>query len=201
MKDALDKNEVLDGLLNCKSEFIFNLINLGCWIKFAVLLLLFITVIKFIPKVFAFAHKFAVKSEAPVRKSIAGISRFIHIASKINIGYILECVFRYHIFPSTKSPFSMVAVSLIKDEKIYYGGFKVDMRGCKFPKLHLISSEGIEINHVMSHPIIAIPTRSSLYICGRFSDENDTKQRKKMLNGTPMLISIGDEKYTIQAML
>ena len=68
------------------------------------------------------------------------------------------------------------------------------------PKLYAIAQDGTEMELTLPFPVSVIPTQSALYICGKFQDINGTFQRRKMLAGHPVTISVGGQELTVQAL-
>lgn len=196
LKDALDQNHVKRGFLALKDEFLFQF-TLGNIIKFLILCGIIMAVILLLPKVFELFGKLAKKfplSLGTLRGAIQSVSQ-VHLLSN------LECLLRYHVIPSAKSPYRMVGVKFSANGKIFAGGFSVNTNAEQYiPKLYAIAQDGTEMELTLPFPVSVIPTQSALYICGKFQDINGTFQRRKMLAGHPVTISVGGQELTVQAL-
>ena len=79
-------------------------------------------VILLLPKVFELFGKLAKKfplSLGTLRGAVQSVSQ-VHLLSN------LECLLRYHVIPSAKSPYRMVGVKFSVNGKIFAGGFSVN---------------------------------------------------------------------------
>lgn len=192
LKDALDQNHVKRGFLALKDEFLFQF-TLGNIIKFLILCCIVMAIILLLPKVFELLGKFPL-SLGTLRGAIQSVSQ-VHLLSN------LECLLRYHVIPSAKSPYRMVGVKFSANGKTFAGGFSVNTNAERYiPKLYAIAQDGTEMELTLPFPVSVIPTQSALYICGKFQDINGTFQRRKMLTEHPVTISIGGQELTVQAM-
>lgn len=196
LKDALDQNHVKRGFLALKDEFLFQF-TLGNIIKFLILCGIIMAVILLLPKVFELLSKLAkspLLSLGTLRGAIQSVSQ-VHLLSN------LECLLRYHVIPSAKSPYRMVGVKFSANGKTFAGGFSVNTNAERYiPKLYAIAQDGTEMELTLPFPVSVIPTQSALYICGKFQDINGTFQRRKMLAGHPVTISVGGQELTVQAL-
>lgn len=197
LKDALDQNHVKRGFLALKDEFLFQF-TLGNIIKFLILCCIVMAIILLLPKVFELLGKLAKKfplSLGTLRGAVQSVSR-VHLLSN------LECLLRYHVIPSAKSPYRMVGVKFSANGKTFAGGFSVNTNAEHryIPKLYAIAQDGTEMELTLPFPVSVIPTQSALYICGKFQDINGTFQRRKMLAGHPVTISVGGQELTVQAL-
>lgn len=196
LKDALDQNHVKKGFLALKDEFLFQF-TLGNIIKFLILCCIVMAIILLLPKAFELLSKLAkspLLSLGTLRGAVQSVSQ-VHLLSN------LECLLRYHVIPSAKSPYRMVGVKFSTNGKIFAGGFSVNTNAERYiPKLYAIAQDGTEMELTLSFPVSVIPTQSALYICGKFQDINGTFQRRKMLAGHPVTISVGGQELTVQAL-
>ena len=196
LKDALDQNHVKKGFLALKDEFLFQF-TLGNIIKFLILCCIVMAIILLLPKAFELLSKLAkspLLSLGTLRGAVQSVSQ-VHLLSN------LECLLRYHVIPSTKSPYRMVGVKFSANGKAFAGGFSVNTNAERYiPKLYAIAQDGTEMELTLSFPVSVIPTQSALYICGKFQDINGTFQRRKMLAGHPVTISVGGQELTVQAL-
>ena len=197
LKDALDQNHVKKGFLALKDEFLFQF-TLGNIIKFLIFCYIVMAVILLLPKVFELFGKLAKKfplSLGTLRGAVQSVSQ-VHLLSN------LECLLRYHVIPSAKSPYRMVGVKFSVNGKIFAGGFSVNTNAehRHIPKLCAIAQDGTEMELTLRLPVSVIPTKSALYICGKFQDINGTFQRRKMLAEHPVAISVGGQELTVQAL-
>ena len=126
------------------------------------------------------------------------INALIHIIKRKNVKHIMLCIIKYNILPSSKSPLKMVTLSIELNNKVFYGGLNLNTKYGKLTKLHLISATGLEIEHILPHPLVIIPTRSSVYLCGKFIDENGTPQRKISLTTRATNITIDNQAVRIK---
>lgn len=196
LKDALDQNHVKRGFLALKDEFLFQF-TLGNIIKFLILCCIVMAIILLLPKAFELLSKLAkspLLSLGTLRGAVQSVSQ-VHLLSN------LECLLRYHVIPSAKSPYRMVGVKFSANGKTFAGGFLVNTNAERYiPKLYAIAQDGTEMELTLPFPVSVIPTQSALYICGKFQDINGTFQRRKMLAGHPVTISVGGQELTVQAL-
>lgn len=200
MKDALDKNQVMQGVKMCMSEFIFNLLHLGDWIKFALMLTALMLIVRLIPKIFSFAHKTAQVLEKPFLTFYTHTGEVLTKFSFANVLPVVGCILRYNVIPASDSQYNTLSIAIEKDGKQYYGGIRLSKPVCKIPRLHMISKDGEEIDHVLGRSLIIVRKKSCVYLCGSFIDENSTKQRKQMICDHKAQIEIKSHFYSLQAM-
>lgn len=199
IKNALDNNQIHQGIKMCMSEFIFNLLHLGDWIKFALMLTTFILIVRLIPKIFSFSHKTAQALEKPFLTIYNHTSDALTKFSFANVLPVVGSVLRYNIIPASDSQYNTLSIAIEKDGKQYYGGIRLSKPVCKIPRLHMISKDGEEIDHVLGRSLIIVRKKSCVYLCGSFIDENNTKQRKQIICDHKVQIGITSHFYSLQA--
>ena len=191
--NILTNNEVLEAIKQINNELIYD-ISFNNIIKFCFSIIFVIVLLKSLPCVF----KIIIKIFKAIIIINNRINALIHIIKRKNVKHIMLCIIKYNILPSSKSPLKMVTLSIELNNKVFYGGLNLNTKYGKLTKLHLISATGLEIEHILPHPLVIIPTRSSVYLCGKFIDENGTPQRKISLTTRATNITIDNQAVRIK---
>lgn len=201
MREALDKNQVFEGIKVCQKELMFNLVHFGSWLQFLILFIMYILIIKYTPQIYVFARNMTKKSREPLRFFGKCIREFISAVAAIHPLAATESVLRYNIIPGSSSVFTAVGISTTMDFKTYYGGIALNQSIVSVPRLHMIAGDGSETSMVLPQDLKIIRKKCCIYVCGNFNDSNGTKQRKIMLcEGNPAItITMHHQSFTLKA--
>lgn len=197
--ESLDNNTVFEGAKLIGQEFIFDLFNLGGWIKYLLAGAVIVTVLQVFPFAVKHIHKFLRRNEKSIRAVVSNSKQAIESFSLQKAACSVENSIRYGvILPPDDTVRISRSVGIVVNigGKEYFGG--IDASGPeKVKAVNMIARDGSEIVHSFSSPVSVIPGRKRVYLCGSLTDANGTAQKKIELSTFPEEVFIGSECYSI----
>ena len=198
-KESLDNNTVLEGAKSIGQEFIFDLFNLGGWIKYLLAVAVVIAVIRVFPFVVIRTYKFLCRHEQGIRAVFSCSKKAMSSFSAQRMVLSVENFIKYGIIlppDDTVKISRSVGISINIGGKEYFGGIVADCAK-KVNAVSMIARDGTEIIHVFSYPVSVIPGRKRVYLCGNLTDANGSAQKRIELSTFSETVMIGSECYSI----
>lgn len=194
---ALDDDRVFEGASEVVREFIFDIFNLGGWIKFALMASILYFILNNLPVAVKLLRSFISRHGDKISAVLSASANALKNISPLAIASIVESAIKFGAVGCASQTANRTVGISCTINGVYYCGGIVVKGSVRVKRLRMMSQNDIEIIHQFDRPITIVGGKNRVCICGKLTDWNNTVQRRKMLGTEPEDIMIGSRKYSV----